>query len=387
MKVAFVTADAPGSRPTGYHAHTLALLKALQRRHDVTLLCYDRAAPAALSIGGKIPAPWDRVAELRSFLGGGTRVESHFIARRVAVGVRRALDAGDFDRVLFNHLRAAWVLPRVLPLGVPAAYVAHNSEAALAASAAVDLPAALRPLAKREARRLAALEADVAAAAGFAAVMSPEDGARLRFLAPRLDVTLVAPAPPPLPRGARRQAARAAAAPTGLLLVGSFHWRPKRANAVWLVREVLPLVQASRAGADLLVAGSGASHLARLAGPLVRLRPDPAEVASLYDEGRIAVVPERQVGGVKLKVLEAAAHGAPIVATSAGVEGTGLRDGRDCLVADGAADFAQAIVRLLSEPGLARQLGDSARRQVARRPADGIATGIDTLLRRMGRAP
>jgi glycosyltransferase involved in cell wall biosynthesis len=75
-------------------------------------------------------------------------------------------------------------------------------------------------------------------------------------------------------------------------------------------------------------------------------------------------VPLRIGGGTRLKILEAAAVGTPVVSTSKGAEGLALAPGRDLLIGDTPEAFAQATVRLLEDPGLGRRLAASARRIV-----------------------
>ena len=53
--------------------------------------------------------------------------------------------------------------------------------------------------------------------------------------------------------------------------------------------------------------------------------------------------------------------GKAIVSTSLGTEGIEAVPGRDILVEDQPAAFADAVHRLLAEPGLAARIGQSAR--------------------------
>ena len=73
------------------------------------------------------------------------------------------------------------------------------------------------------------------------------------------------------------------------------------------------------------------------------------------------VVPLRLGGGTRLKIVEAMAMGKPIVSTPLGAEGIEAVPGRDLLIADEPAAFADAVNRLLAEPDLARRIGQSAR--------------------------
>src|SRR6185503_19250399 len=70
--------------------------------------------------------------------------------------------------------------------------------------------------------------------------------------------------------------------------------------------------------------------------------------------------------GVKGKINASHAAGLPVVATSLAVEGMHLEPGRDVLVADSAAAFAEAVVRLHEDEALWRRLADGGRENVAR---------------------
>ena len=73
------------------------------------------------------------------------------------------------------------------------------------------------------------------------------------------------------------------------------------------------------------------------------------------------VVPLRIGGGTRLKIVEAMAMSKAIVSTTLGAEGIEAVPGRDILIADEPAAFADAVSRLLTEPGLAARIGNSAR--------------------------
>jgi glycosyltransferase involved in cell wall biosynthesis len=74
----------------------------------------------------------------------------------------------------------------------------------------------------------------------------------------------------------------------------------------------------------------------------------------------LVVVPLRYGSGTRFKILEAAAHRIPVVSTTLGAEGLGFEDGRHLLIADDAAGFASACVRLLEDTALRRRLADEA---------------------------
>jgi polysaccharide biosynthesis protein PslH len=76
---------------------------------------------------------------------------------------------------------------------------------------------------------------------------------------------------------------------------------------------------------------------------------------------QVAVVPLLAGSGTRLKILEAWAAGTPVVSTSLGAEGLPARDGEHLLIADGGADFTNAVSRLLTCKELRDTLGKSGR--------------------------
>ncbi len=78
-------------------------------------------------------------------------------------------------------------------------------------------------------------------------------------------------------------------------------------------------------------------------------------------QSAVCVVPLRQGGGTRLKILEAMALGTPVVATSKGAEGLDGVDGEHLLIADDPAAFAEATLRLLRDVALRARLVHNAR--------------------------
>jgi glycosyltransferase involved in cell wall biosynthesis len=78
----------------------------------------------------------------------------------------------------------------------------------------------------------------------------------------------------------------------------------------------------------------------------------------------VAVAPMRSGAGIQNKILEAMGCGLPLVTTTVGLGGIHAARGRDLLVADGAREFADAVVSVLRSPERARELGESARARV-----------------------
>jgi glycosyltransferase involved in cell wall biosynthesis len=88
------------------------------------------------------------------------------------------------------------------------------------------------------------------------------------------------------------------------------------------------------------------------------------------------VIPLAAGGGTRIKLLEAFAHGVPVVATTVGVEGVDARHGTHLLVADAPAAFAEACSLLLEDRERAARLAAAARGLVETRYAHALGVRI-----------
>jgi len=156
---------------------------------------------------------------------------------------------------------------------------------------------------------------------------------------------------------------------SGLLFIGGFGHVPNGDAVCWFATEIWPLIRAEIPDCRLRIAGSnpGDEVLALAALPGIEVLGYVADLLPLYAQTRISIAPLRFGAGAKGKVGESLVHGVPIVATTIGAEGMGLRDGEHVLVADAAADFAAQVLRLLRDDALWLRLADAGRSHVQQR--------------------
>lgn len=157
-----------------------------------------------------------------------------------------------------------------------------------------------------------------------------------------------------------------APAPT-LLFLGGYSYAPNRSAAERLITLIWPLIRARRPDARLIVAGKSAELI-----PSFAAKPDGVEFAgfvadleALYARARVIACPITAGSGTRLKLLEAAAYGKPMVSTTIGAEGLAFRDGNEILIRDDDAGFAEACLALFDDDALAARLGCAARGVVA----------------------
>jgi glycosyltransferase involved in cell wall biosynthesis len=116
-----------------------------------------------------------------------------------------------------------------------------------------------------------------------------------------------------------------------------------------------------------IIGGRPPPLLQALAGPRVELTGFVADLRPHLAAAEVVVVPLRLGGGTRLKIVEAMAMGKAIVSTTLGAEGIDAVPGRDLLIEDEPAAFADAVNRLLSDPCLVARIGKSARQLAVNR--------------------
>ncbi len=143
-----------------------------------------------------------------------------------------------------------------------------------------------------------------------------------------------------------------------LYFVGGYQHPPNIDAAHWFVEDIWPRVRERLPGVTFHLVGSKAPDDVRALGDAegVTFHGFVDSVTPFLDGCRLAVAPLRYGAGVKGKVNQAMAHGQPVVATTAAVEGLHAVDGDDVLVANDAEGFADAVVRLYEDADLWQRL-------------------------------
>ena len=144
-----------------------------------------------------------------------------------------------------------------------------------------------------------------------------------------------------------------------VLFVGSLRHFPNAAAFRYLWQDIWPRVRALCPDAQLtVVAGPDAKrHWTSFSGhdslpeaPGLTLHEFVADVAPLYKEANLVVIPTLFSAGTNLKALEAMSSGRAIVSTPSGVAGLGLTNGESVVIASNAEEFARAVATLLTNP-------------------------------------
>lgn len=192
-------------------------------------------------------------------------------------------------------------------------------------------------------------------------VCSPPDRERLAASGAcrRVEVVPnVVDVPPALPLPATRDAQ-----PFVFLFVGGLNYYPNFDALAFFCGEVVPLIRTrtSRPFSVRIVAAHTTTARRRVAGqPELSWAEPSAGLADEYRRAHAVIAPIRAGGGTRIKVLEAFAHGRPLIATPLAVEGLAVEPGTHALVGETPDDLAEHAVRLMADAAMGEGLAARA---------------------------
>lgn len=144
-----------------------------------------------------------------------------------------------------------------------------------------------------------------------------------------------------------------------IVFTGVMGYGPNEDAALYFANDIFPSVKAKRPNAEFWIVGSEPPKkvelLARIEG--VHVTGQVPDVRPYVRSAAVFVSPLRVGSGVKNKLLAAMAMKKPIVATTVSIDGLDLTDDRELLLADKPRDFADKVLRLLTDHEMAQRLG------------------------------
>jgi polysaccharide biosynthesis protein PslH len=363
---------------TGGKIRSYNILRHLGRKHDVTLLSYyggqpDRHYEAAIArdLPGAVTihtAAWDgsALAQYLDYVRLLFRPEPFAVSKFTDSAVWRTVvsstEERKFDVAVCDFLSASLNFPATLNL--PTVLFQHNVETALWQRLAASESNVLRRLAYAiEARKMERYERGALGRFHHIIAVSDYDRQQMLAMDPTCEITVVptgvdttkySPAPP------------ATAEPPRLVFLGSMDWEPNIDAVSYFCRDIFPRVRARFPKAVFQIVGRNPhASVKQLASEAVEVTGTVPSVAEYLREASLVIVPLRIGGGTRLKIFEAMATGKAVVSTTIGAEGLAVESGRDLILADDAAAFADAINQLLSDAALRGRYEEAAARLAA----------------------
>jgi sugar transferase (PEP-CTERM/EpsH1 system associated) len=285
-----------------------------------------------------------------------------------AARLKTLLTEQSFDTVVCDFLPPLVNMPRRLPC--PSVLFTHNVEAEIWRRHAETAgnPIA-RQLMSTQWRRMSRFEADALSRFDLVLAVSGADAHTFERLYPG-----------PLRRAAHvvrtgvdtrffRPADASPVRRAHLVFTGSMDWLPNEDGMLYFADQILPVIRRAEPEATLSIVGRGptptVSRLAQRPGIEVTGRVE--DVRPYMAAAAVYVVPLRVGGGTRLKIFEAMSMRKAVVSTSVGAEGLPVRHGKDIVIADEPARFAESVVALIRDVDSRRGIEASARQLVVER--------------------
>ena len=378
-RVLVVSADVPWPPDGGGRIASLRVLEALSRHYEVDLLALaDPNSPLDLTpladlcrnvsvvphpfTFGRHPIRQGLVAA-RSLIGAEPYRLRKFRSRELATRLRSWTATTDYDLIHYEQFGVAPYRNQHLPATV----MTQNVEAEMYRRAADIGGWVGRAWARTEARKLVRREPQVLAGFDEVFVLADADAELLKAWG--VERVTVVPMPAPVSRPARDPALDPV-----MLSIGSMSWFGVADGLQWFHDAVLPVVRERVPAVEWDLVGPGAPAAIRAYGSEVGINVAGyvADLAPVLQRARVAIVPLRVAGGIRMKLLDLMAWGIPAVSTSIGARGLTFDDGSGCFRRDDPDAFAEAVVHLLRDDDAWRRTTDGGRAYLAmnHRPAD-----------------
>lgn len=150
-----------------------------------------------------------------------------------------------------------------------------------------------------------------------------------------------------------------------VVFTGNMSYAPNVEGAIWLAKEIFPLVKKSMPHLTLLLAGaSPVNSVKALESDDITVTGWIPDIRDAYRQSKVFIAPMLTGSGLQNKLLEAMAMKLPCITTNLANASLMAENNREIIVADSADEIAAAIVKLLKDKQFAEEIAVSAYRMV-----------------------
>ncbi len=335
----FVSPEKPGLGMGGGALRSESLLQYLRRDYDVDIVTFtlrehskslaSRVTRNAIRLLKNAPPLFDRYS-----------------------GYEDQLPQGPYDLAVVEHFWCASYADALRTRASRLVLDLHNIESELAATHARSVTGPKRWASERFAAMYRSLEQEWLPK--FDTLLVTSDADRARLIHP--DIRL-------FPNGVPRAPLPSVAERAAVVFSGNLEYHPNIEAVRWFARSIWPGLSSELPRAEWRLIGRNAHAIAATVHglPNTTIVGPVDDAISAIAEGRVCVVPLLSGSGTRFKILEAWAAGRAVVSTTLGAEGLGAIHGEHLLVADSAAEFTQAILRVWKDDALRLQLAQAGR--------------------------
>lgn len=139
--------------------------------------------------------------------------------------------------------------------------------------------------------------------------------------------------------------------------IGSLDWMPNQEGLRWFITKVWPIVEINNREAIFIIAGKNIpAWIYSFQKESIQVVGEVESSTSFMKDNHVMIVPLFSGSGIRIKILEGMATAKAIVSTSIGAEGIIYENNHNILIADTEQEFANHILKLLSDEKLAENI-------------------------------
>ena len=170
-----------------------------------------------------------------------------------------------------------------------------------------------------------------------------------------------------------------------ILFSGNMHYAPNIDAAVFLIKDIMPIVWQKRPHTTVMLAGADpVPTVKRLQSDKVTVTGWVNDIGECYAKAGLFVAPMRIGTGLQNKLLEAMATKKPCITSPLANNALAAEDGKQVIVAKTAQEYADAIIEILDNKEKADMLADNAYNYVLQKYSwDKYNELLETLLNEM----
>ena len=398
MRILWVKAGKILPVDTGGKIRSYNILRHLARSHQVTFLSYyggKKDSGYGTDIQREFPGAetiWTAALDGNAFAQSADYLwrvfqsppfaVSKFTHPKVQQALTSWLGAKTFDVAVCDFLSASLNFPDVLD--TPAVLFQHNMETALwRRMASTEANLTKRIAYQIEAAKMARYEKRVLGKFQHVIAVSDHDRQQMLAMAPGCAITVVATGVDTKKYGV---VPPATATPPRIVFTGSMDWEPNLDAVAYFCRDIFPRVLSTFPSAIFQIVGRNPHPQVRqLASEHIEVTGTVPSVREYLRDATLVVVPLRIGGGTRLKIFEAMAMGKAVISTSIGAEGLDVQSGRDLILADNPASFADAILSLIQNADLRQNYQRAAAKLAAQYDWSNIVERFASVLQEVSR--
>ena len=368
MKILMLTPYLPFPLMSGGQTRSYNLIKNLSKKHEITLfsLIKDNAErkniPKLLKfcknvrVFNRPPKPWTLHNILRTGFGTYPFLVVRNLATKQSGAIEEELSSNKYDLI---HAETFYVMPHIPITNTPPILLVEQTVEYLVYKHYVTETASklLAPLLSIDVMKLKFWERYYWKRAKKVVAMSDSDRVQMEILSPGLSIDIV---PNGIDTDYFAGKKREKPDPPKVLYVGNFTWLQNIEAVELLINKVWPKIKKQVPQAKLWIVGMHMTdYIRNLKSNDIDVSEGMPDIRDAYRKSTVLVTPIRGPGGTRLKILEAMASSLPVVTTTVGAEGLGVKNGKEALVEDNLEDLVASTVKILKDPMLAQKLGTS----------------------------